>query len=358
MAMGKKKSGVFLLVCHCPSGRLSPKFEQSTKILYNYHVSRYHRRFTIVVKLLWDIFKTIRPKQTLKNLSLSAPLIFSGYLFNIEKALITTWSIVIFTLLTATIYIINDIVDLPLDRLHPFKKKRPIASGSLPIPIAIFVAILCLTASFYLAYFQNFFFFLTVLAYFILQLNYSFWLKHIIILDVMAIAGGFVLRVYAGSFAINVHMNVWFLLCVVSLSLFLAVGKRRAELAILTRQAAPRHRKTLTFYTADLLNAYLAIFANSTWMAYALFTFFSIPPAINQKITFWADLPLTLAGINKWLMVTIPIVIYGVMRYMNIIYQGSRAESPENVLLSDKPLLITAFVWGIMVVGIIYGVGS
>jgi len=264
--------------------------------------------------------------------------------------------VIIFTLLTSSVYLINDIADLPQDKLHPFKKKRPIASGKLPISTAIFMAVMGTIVAFYLAYAQDFFFFLTVFGYFFLQMAYTFSLKHIIVIDVLAIAAGFILRVYAGAFAINVHMNVWFLLCLVSLSLFMAVGKRRAELAILTEKTAPRHRKTLSFYSPELLDTYLAMFANSAWLTYALFTFFSPPVIINQGLPLLAILPLALAGTIKWLMATIPLVIFGIMRYMSIIYQGSRAESPERVLLSDKPLLVTVFLWGILVVAIIYGV--
>ena len=258
--------------------------------------------------------------------------------------------------MTSSVYLINDIADLTRDRLHPFKKKRPIAAGQLPIPAALFIAISGISLSLYLALFHNFFFFLTVLSYLLLQLAYSFSLKNVIALDVLIIAAGFVLRVFAGAFAINVHMNVWFLWCVISSALFLAVGKRRAELAILTEQAAPKHRKTLSFYTPELLDSYLAMFANSAWLSYALFTFFA-PPPIRRHSPLLTQLPLTLTGINKWLMITIPIVIYGVMRYMHIIYQGSRAESPERVLLSDKPLMATALIWGSLVVLIIYGIG-
>jgi len=243
---------------------------------------------------------------------------------------------------------------LPKDQLHPFKKKRPIASGELPVLLAFFIALVGLLIAFYLSFLHNRFFFLTALAYFILQIGYTLWLKNIIVLDVLAIATGFILRVYAGAFAINVHMSVWFLLCVVSLALFLAVGKRRAELAILTEKVAPRHRKTLTFYTPPLLDSYLSMFANSTWLAYALFTFFTSPPPVGKRLSFLANFPLTLAGINKWLMLTVPLVIYGIMRYMTIIYQGNRAEVPEQVLLSDQPLLLTVFIWGLLVVLIIY----
>jgi 4-hydroxybenzoate polyprenyltransferase len=309
-----------------------------------------------MVQLLESIFQSIRPRQALKNLSLLAPLIFSGNLFVSEKFFSSFWALFVFCILTSSCYLINDIIDLPRDRLHPIKKRRPIASGRLPLPIALFMAIVGIFSAFYLSYYFNFFFFLVVLFYFLLQLFYSLVLKNIIVLDVLAVASGFILRVYAGALAINVHMNVWFLLCVISLALFLAVGKRRAELAILNNTLAGRHRKTLSFYTPDLLDSYLAMFANSAWLSYALFTFFAPPPPISQKFALYHFLPLALSGINKWLMVTIPLVIYGIMRYMTIIYQGAKAESPEKVLLADKPLLITVLSWGLMVIMILYGV--
>lgn len=308
-----------------------------------------------MVQFLSDLIKTIRPKQTLKNLALFAPLIFSGNFFVLEKFLIVLRCTIIFTVLTSSIYIFNDIIDIPRDRLHPFKRKRPIAKGTFPLPSALFISIVGLFLALYLAYIHNFFFFLTVLIYLLLQLFYSLWLKNIAIIDILSIAGGFVLRVYAGAFAIGVHMSAWFLLCVISLSLFLAAGKRRAELATLT-EASAKTRETLLVYSPELLDSYLAMFANAAWLSYALFTFFFPPPLIARRFPFWAELPLTLAGVNKWLMVTIPIVIFGIMRYLRIIHEGSWAEAPERVLLEDRPLLGTILFWGIIVVGIIYGV--
>jgi len=311
-----------------------------------------------MVQFLFYLFKSIRPRQTLKNLSIFAPLIFSGTLLVAKNFGLSLLAVFIFSIMTSSIYLINDIVDLPRDKMHPVKRKRPIASGKLPIPVALFIAILGIFFSLSLSFSLGFFFFVTLLAYFILQIAYTFALKNVIILDVMVIASGFILRVYAGAFALNVHMNVWFLLCVVSLSLFLAVGKRRAEIGVL-QETAPQHRKTLTFYTNDLLDSYLAMFANGTWLVYALFTFFAPAPTIAGKVSpILADLPLTLAGINKWLMITIPFVIYGIMRYLNIIYQGQKAEAPEKVLLSDRPLLTTVVLWGLLVVFILYGIQS
>lgn len=308
-----------------------------------------------MVQLPLYLFYSIRPRQALKNLALAAPLVFSGKLFLAEPFWLIAKCILIFTILTSAIYCFNDILDIPQDKLHPVKRKRPITSGKIPIPTALFAFIVGGFASLYLAYLISFFFFLACLAYLFLQISYTLVLKKFVVFDILAIASGFIIRVYAGALAINVHMNVWFLLCVISLSLFLAAGKRRTELAILERKA-PHHRKALTFYSPALLDSYLSIFANSAWMSYALYTFFAPPPPIGQRIAFLRDLPLTFAGINKWLMATIPVVIFGIMRYLRIIHEGSaRAESPEKVLLGDKTLLITVGLWIFLVVVILYG---
>jgi len=308
-----------------------------------------------MVQFLINLFHSARPRQTLKNLALAGPLIFSGRLLYAEPFWLTVKCILIFSLLTSSIYFFNDVLDISRDQLHPVKKKRPIASGQIPIPIAFFVFIAGAFVSLYFAYLINFFFFLACLAYFGLQISYSLVLKRIVLLDILAIAGGFIIRVYAGALAINVHMNVWFLLCVISLALFLAAGKRRTELAILEQKAA-LHRKTLTFYSPVLLDSYLSMFANSAWIAYALFTFFVAPPFIGQRISFLTNLPLTFAGINKWLMITIPVVIFGIMRYLKVVFEGTLAESPEKVLLADKTLLATVTLWIFLVVFILYGV--
>ncbi len=257
-------------------------------------------------------------------------------------------------MLTSAVYLLNDIADLSRDRLHPIKKNRPIAAGKLPVPIALFAAIISVVISLAFGYSLGFFFFLIQLAYLTLQISYTLSLKKLIIVDILSIAAGFILRVYAGSLVINAHMSVWFLLCTVSLALFLAVGKRRAELTIVGPEKTTR--KTLDSYNLNLLDSYLAIFATSAWLSYALFTFFNPPPVANYSIPFLAKLPATLAGINKWLMITIPLVLYGLMRYINIVYTaGIKAEAPERVLLNDKPLLITVILWGGLVVLILYG---
>jgi len=306
-------------------------------------------------KTLYYLILSSRPKQWLKNLSLFAALVFSGRLLIAKYFLKTLWATIVFCLLTSAIYLLNDIIDKNHDKQHPVKRLRPIASEKLPIPTAFLTSILLTFLVFLYAKSLGLFFFLACLFYFTLQIFYSLYLKTQIIFDVLTIAAGFILRVVAGAFVIDVHLSGWFYLCLISFSLFLSVGKRRAELTILAERA-PRHRKTLSLYTTGLLDSYLSICGASAFLSWSLFTFFAPPPPVNQAFPFLNQLPLALAGVNKWLMTTIPLVIYGIMRYLKIIYEGTRAESPENALLNDKPLLFSVISWGILVVLIIYGI--
>ncbi len=302
------------------------------------------------------LIKSVRPRQWLKNLALFAPLIFTGGLFDPVLFWRVVGAIGIFCLITSAVYLFNDVVDAPADRLHPFKKKRPIASGQLPVSTALFVAVVLAFGGLMVAKSLSGFFFLVLLGYVALHFLYSLWFKHIPILDVMTIAAGFILRVYAGALVINMHMDVWFLLTVVSAALFLAVGKRRSELTLLTGLGtATQHRQVLGHYTATLLDVYTGMFANTTWLTYALFSFLQPPlvPTRPKIIGVLAVLPRTLAA-QKLLMITVPVVIYGVMRYLQLIYEKNQGESPERVLLSDRPLLTSVIVWIVMVVGILY----
>jgi 4-hydroxybenzoate polyprenyltransferase len=308
-----------------------------------------------MVKYSYLLFKEARPRQALKNLSLFTGLVFSGWLFIPEKFWTVVWAWVIFSILTSSIYIFNDIVDLESDRKHPFKKNRPLASGELPVPLALFVSISGLFTSLYLGWSLSFFLFLTLVAYLILQIVYTCWLKNTPIMDVMVIALGFIIRVYSGAFIIGAHINVWLLLCIISFALFLAIGKRRSELTLI--QGKIETRKVLGRYPEKLLDLYTVMFANTTWLTYALFTFmFPVFSFKGKALTLLSYLPRTFRS-EKWLMVTIPIVIYGVMRYLQLIYEKNQGESPEKILTADKPMLITVSLWMLMVVGILYGLG-
>lgn len=315
-----------------------------------------------MVEFFLPIAKTARPRQWIKNLAVFGALVFSGNLFNQQLFLETIFGFLALSILVSAVYFINDIADAPKDRLHPFKKYRPIPKGDLSIATAVFLAVAAVTVSLFWSYTLSGFFFLALLVYLILQLIYTFWLKEFVIIDILVIAAGFVLRIYAGSFLINAHLSVWFLLCVISISLFLAAGKRRAELAILTEQVAAKHRSTLSLYRPQLLDSYLSMFATASWLSWALFTFFKeeersffISRAVPSAVL--GNLPLTILGSGKLLMLTIPVVIFGVMRYLYIVYEGSKAETPERVLINDRPLLATVFVWLLIVLVVIYGVG-
>ncbi len=302
------------------------------------------------------LFKSARVSQWIKNLAVFAPIVFSGFLFTEGNLTKVSLAFLTFSLISSAIYIFNDIIDAPKDRHHPFKKKRPIASGKLSVEIASGWLIILGVAGLLLASHLGGFFLWSVIAYLGLNVGYTLWWKQIPILDVLSIAVGFILRVYGGAFVINVHMDVWFLLTVISLSLFLAVGKRRSEMTLLSGLGKDfeQHRKTLVHYTPNLLDAYTSMFANTTWLTYTLFTFLHPPfQPEGRVLRLFAYLPRTLIT-TKWLMITVPVVIYGVMRYMLLIYEQNKGESPHRVLLTDVPLLTAVVIWGVMVVGILY----
>lgn len=314
----------------------------------------------MVVTKLVDLLKTARPRQWVKNLTLYAALVFNGYLFPqkifAEDFTVVTQAVAAFTMAAVAIYFLNDVADIKADQAHPFKKKRPIAAGRISIKEAVFTAVLLATTGLWWAYLLSPLFFWTILGYLLLQLLYSFWLKNVEVVDVFIIALGFFLRVVAGAIVINAHLSIWFLLCVISTSLFLAVGKRRAELAILTEQSqAVLHRKVMGKYSPNILDAYLSMFSTAAFLSWALYTFnFYEQGDLSSTPTALIMISKTLT-INKWLMATIPVVIFGIMRYIRIIYDGARAETPERVILSDIPLLLSVATWGLAVIAVLYG---
>jgi 4-hydroxybenzoate polyprenyltransferase len=308
--------------------------------------------------VLIALLKTVRPRQWLKNLALYAALVFTGVLFQKGAFGVVTQAFFVFTILSSATYIFNDLLDIKADRLHPFKKNRPIASGDLPVPIALFALIAGVIIGLTWAYSLNFYFFISCLVYLGIQILYTGYLKKVAIMDVIVIALGYLIRVYAGAFVISTHMDVWFLLTVISASLFLAVGKRRGEMTLLmSAGGGVATREALKRYTEKLLDIYTAMFATSTWITYSLFTF-NHPKIVpdGRALSFISELPRTLLS-EKWMMITIPFVLYILMRYLQLIYEKNEGESPERVLLSDKPLIVTVLLWGVMVIGVLYYVG-
>lgn len=299
-----------------------------------------------------SLIKIARPIHWVKNFSLFAAFIFSGSLTNPVLFTRVIWAFIAFCLATSATYTLNDIADAKLDKLHPIKKSRPIASGKLSIPIALIYTLSLAMFSLYIASQLNHLFFLSVLLYLILQVAYSSLLKNIAIIDILIIASGFVIRVYSGAFVIDVHLSVWFLLCVISVSLFLASGKRRSELNIID-QTASLTRKSLTNYKRELLNSYVTMFGNAAWMSWALFTFFESPSTVSSVWIFLSEISRA-TSISKLLMITTPVVIFIIMRYESLIFEG-RSEAPERLLLTDKSLVASIGIWTVIVMWILYG---
>lgn len=310
---------------------------------------------TQIKKLLLKVspfLRVARPIHWIKNLTIFAPLVFTGNLYDETLFIKVFFAFIAFCLATSATYIFNDIADMKVDRLHPIKKNRPVASGQLSVTNAAFEAFFLGIASALLAESINHLFFYIVLTYLIMQILYSLFLKNVAILDILIIAAGFIFRVYAGAFVIDAHLSVWFSLCLTSVALFLAAGKRRAELGIISNTQIET-RKSLSHYSKPLLDSFVTMFGNAAWLSWALYTFFESPRASLPLWLFLAEISRT-TTINKLLMITIPVAIFGIMRYESLIFED-RSESPEKVLLTDGALIASVILWVTLVIFIFYG---
>ena len=308
-----------------------------------------------------NYLRLLRPRQWIKNLAIFAAVTFTGTLLNPTIFLNVFYGFLIFCALSSAIYVINDIFDVKKDKLHPFKRFRPLPKGDISVNSAKVIAVILAVGALTASYFLGPLFLLIAVIYLALQFSYSLFLKHIAVVDILALAGGYILRVYAGEAASGFHISVWLLLTTISLSLFLAIGKRRSELTLISKYSSEQiaaTRKSLSHYSERLLDVYASIFATSTFIAYALFTFLenSRNTTITNDLLLPDFLPTYLQ--RKWLMITIFPVVYGLMRYLQDIYEKHEGESPEKVLLGDKPLLINVIAWVLLVVIIIYVIGA
>ncbi len=294
--------------------------------------------------------RVARPIHWVKNLAVFAALIFTGHLMVHEEVIKVIWAFIAFNFATSATYIFNDLLDIKNDRLHPIKRNRPLAAGTLSKEIAMVQALVMALLSLFISSVLSEVFFLLIIGYLLLQAAYSLFLKNLAVVDILIIATGFVIRVYAGAFVIDAHLSVWFLLCVISVALFLASGKRRAELSIIDKHGITR--KSLVAYPRELLNSYVTMFGNAAWMSWALFSFFESPRASLPLWLVLAEISRT-TTVNKLLMITIPITIFGIMRYQSLIFAG-RSEAPEKLLLTDIPLVASVGVWVSVVVWIFY----
>ncbi len=272
------------------------------------------------------LIRQLRPKQWTKNLLVFAALLFSFQFLHIESIMLALFGFFAFSFVASSIYIMNDYMDIEADRNHPTKKNRPMASGNLNLRVALVTGGMLLIVAMVASLLINSLFFLILLVYFVENILYTFKLKHVVIIDMMLIAFGFVLRAIGGAVIIDVPFTPWFLLCAMLLSLFLAIGKRRHELTI----ESNNHRKVLDDYSLPFLDQLMSIVTAATIVSYAVFTF--------------------TAGETVHLMWTIPFVIYGIFRYLYLVHIKKQGGAPEKVLLEDKHILVTVLLYVISVV--------
>ena len=291
------------------------------------------RRSTVVL-----LFRSLRPEQWIKNSFVFAGLIFGLELFNVTAEWRAMAAFAVFCALSGVVYVVNDIVDREADRQHPLKARRPIASGELSPVLAGSVAAVLAAGALGAAFRLGVPFGAVAVAYLLLQFAYSALLKHVVILDVLAIAIGFVLRAVAGAVVIGVPISHWLLVDMILLALFLALSKRRHELTLLANGAI-EHRKILGEYSPYLLDQMISVVTASTLVAYI---FYCISPETVQK--FGTDM----------LGLTIPFPLYGIFRYLYLVHRREGGGSPSQMLLTDRPLLVCVALWVAAVVVIVY----
>ena len=275
--------------------------------------------------------QALRPKQWTKNFIIFAAPLFA-FSLNLNSLVGTVLALILFCCASSSFYLLNDIADIKADRLHPVKCKRPIASGAVKVPIAIFMAIFLLSTALIVGWLRAPILGVTILAYAILQVAYNLKLKKMVILDVMAISTGFVLRACAGGAATGIVISPWFLLCTAMLALFLGIEKRKAELKLL-QSTGGKTRSVLKFYSLDLLDRMENLVTNGAVITYAI----------------WSAGPVVEGASTPWMMVTLPFVLYGIFRYQILsnsnMGENLQTERPEEVLLKDLSVKITLIGW-------------
>lgn len=282
-----------------------------------------------------DAFRLVRPRQQTKNLAVFAALIFAGRLTHVADLLTAVLAFIALGLVSSGLYAINDAMDAERDRAHPIKRYRPVASGAITRAQAFALGGVLLAAGLGLSAALGWPFLIAVAAYLGMHLLYGVWLKHVAIVDMLVIAFGFVLRAVAGALVISVPVSPWLILCVGLLGLFLATAKRRHELLLLGDDSTS-HRPVLAEYSAELLDSFMVTLSAATVTSYALYTFF------EQRAPGYS------------MMLTIPFVIYGVLRYQSIVLTEGEGGRPEEVLLTDKPILATVVLWALAAVVALY----
>jgi 4-hydroxybenzoate polyprenyltransferase len=285
------------------------------------------------------VFQSLRPRQWTKNLFIFAGVIFGKRLLEPSAVAAASLAFVVFCVLSGVVYLVNDVMDREADRIHPVKRHRPVASGALRPRSAIALAFLLTTVALAVAFWLSLPFGLIASAYLMLLVFYSTTLKHLVILDVLTIAIGFVLRAWAGAVVVSVSMSHWLLLLMLLGALFLGLSKRRAELVALAEDATG-HRRSLAEYSPYLVDQMIGVVTASTLLAYAFYT-------IAPETVAWFG--------TDALMWTVPFPLYGIFRYLYLVHKREGGADPSELLLTDRPLLACVALWGLAVILIVYG---
>lgn len=283
--------------------------------------------------MIGALLTSLRPRQWVKNLVIFAAIIFSGNALDWQMQAKVWAAFAAFCAVVGSGYILNDILDRSRDRVHPEKCRRPIASGRLGTGVAVTAAVILTTGALAGSLAVDYYLTISLAAYMVLQTIYALFAKHVVILDVMFIAAGFILRAVAGAAVIHVDISPWLIVCAMLLALFLALAKRRAELVLLEGEAAS-HRRNLEHYSIDLVDQMTVITAAATVVSYAIYSF-----DVYE---------------SGWMMITIPFVLYGVFRYLYLVHKHLKGGSPEQVLFTDKPLLVNIVLWAAAAEAVIY----
>ncbi len=278
---------------------------------------------------MMPLLRSLRPEQWLKNGFVLAPLIFSGSLTDSDAVIRSLLAVVAFCAVASATYLINDVLDREADRGHPVKRNRPIASGAVGVGVALGMAFILIIVGAGVAWFLGDWFSSVLGAYLVITLLYSTLLKQLVFVDVLVVALGFVLRVVGGAVAIEVPVSRWILLCAYLLALYLALGKRRSELVLLGEEAGS-HRVVLGHYTLPMVDQAISVVLGATVLAYTLYT---VAPDTVAKVG------------SEGLMATVPVVLYGLFRYLYLLHRHELGGSPTKALLTDRPLLVCVLLW-------------
>ncbi len=284
-----------------------------------------------------EFISLLRIKQWIKNLFVFAPIVFSKRFLDLDFFLPTLIVFFLLSFISSGLYVINDIIDSKKDRLHPDKKNRPIASGRIKKNFALLLSLILIITPLTYSFFMELNLFLIFLIYIVLNILYSFFLKKVVIIDVMVISANFVLRVFSGSMLFSIPISSWLILCTIFLSLFLGFSKRRFELYSLGGNAV-NHREVLSLYSIPFLDQMITIVTASTIISYALYT-------VSEE---------TVKRFGSGLIYSLPFVLYGIFRYLFIVYVKGKGGDPTKVLTEDIPLIIDILLWSLFIVGYIY----